>query len=316
MSLNKYMIIFLIIVLSMFFVDNIKIDTLQKAQYERVYLENVIDNALIDAANAIRLEGDQHGNLSSYGLDPMNVVNAMLDDISFSLGYHEGDLDEFKLYIPFMLVLDVDGFYIYKLDEFGTDSLIKHRLYQKEFFSYVDEQAMYGFDTEFNIKIFDKSDKRILHQFNLSDSSELSDLSRQFTFLNSQNLQKKIAMLMYDQLNHSIETAVNSHNSLASKKGVFYEFDWNVNRTEFDILRYNRAFAFLVQGLPIAGGRTFSYLKFNKLEIKEEALVYGFIKDGIRYYSKREPADLGFEVEEIFSSPLEAVKSGYFRWRE
>lgn len=153
LSLNKYMIIFLIVVLSMFFVDNIKINSLQKAQYERVYLENVIDNALLDGANAIGLEGDQHGNLSSHGMNPMNIVGAMLDNIAFSLGYHEGNLDEFKLYIPFMLVLDVDGFYIYKLDEFGADSSIKHRLYQKEYFSYMDEQAMYAFDTDFNIKI-------------------------------------------------------------------------------------------------------------------------------------------------------------------
>lgn len=316
MSLNKYVILFLIIVLSMFFVDNMKINSLQKSQYERIYLENVIDNALIDGANAIRLEGDQHGNLSSYGMNPMNVINSMLDNITFSLGYHEGNLEEFKLYIPFMLVLDVDGFYIYKLDAFGVDSLIRHRLYQKEYFSYLDEQAMYSFDTDFNIKIFDRSGKMLLHQFNLSDTDELNDLSRSFHFLKSQNLQKKMVHLMYDQLNHAIETAVNSHNSLASKKGVFFEFDWNVNKTEFDILKYNRAFAFLVQGLPIAGGRTFSYLKFNKLEIKEERLTYGFIKDGIKYYSQKNPAEFGFEVEEIFSSPLKATKSGYFKWRQ
>ena len=252
------------IVLSMFFVDNIKIDTLKKSQYERVYLENVIDNALVDGANTIRLEGNQHGNLSSYGINPMNVVNAMLDNIAFSLGYHQGNLDEFKLYIPFVLVLDVDGFYIYKLDEFGADSSIKHRLYAKEFFSYVDAQAMYAFDTDFNIKIFDKSDKRMLHQFNLSDSGKLNSLSRQFTFLNTQNLQKKIAQLMYNQLNHSIEKSVNSHSSLASKRGVFYEFDWNVNRSEFDILKYNRAFCIFGSRLTDCRRSNFLILKIQQ----------------------------------------------------
>ena len=284
-------------------------------QFQRIYLQNIIDNALLDGAYSVRYEGDQHGNLSMYGMNPMNIIHCVFDTIMFSLGYNSNDIEEFKLYIPFILILDVDGFYIYKLDNDESKGTISHRLYPKEFFSHTDSEGVYAFDADFNIKIFDKSDKSLLHYFNASDFEEVSEKKERFLFLDSSDLKKKISDLIYDQINESIQNAVNSHNSLTRKKGVFYEFDWNIDRYHFDLLKYNKAIAFMVQGLPTGRNKTFSYLEFHKLQVQEDSVYYGFTKDKIRYYTDQDPSILGFEAEEIFSNSSEASKSGYFKWK-
>lgn len=314
--MNKYIVIFLMVVLSIFFVDDMRIRGLQKEQFYEIYLENVIDNALVDAANSMSMTGDKYQEASS-GIHPYEILSKFFESISFSLGYHHEDINEFKNYIPFILLIDGDGFYIYKLDEFKEGTLkIAHRLYPKEYFSYMDEDAVYGFDTDLNIHIYDKKDASLILSLNAKESSEIVKYSDGYALLREVNLDKKIKDLMYRQLEDNINAAFHSHHSLSDKKGIFYQFEWKYDVEKFDIFRQKSGIAFLIQGLPLIGNEEFEYIAFNRFEARKKDFVYGFIKDGVRYRSKKHPKKMGYDLVEIFSSDREAAKSGYYLYRD
>lgn len=310
--MNKYIIIFLMVILSVFFIDNMRIQSLQHEQFYRIYLCNVIDNAMVDAINSVNTTGERYREISLSGINPYEILAKFFESISFSLGYHQEDITEFKNYIPFILLIDSDGFYVYKLDEFNQSGEIAHRLYPKEYFSYMDEDAMYGFDVDLNIAIYDKSDKSMILSVNAKNSQEVEQYSSDYELLRESELVKKIKWLMYRQLGDSLSEAMNSHHSLAAKKGIFYQFEWNYDLEKFDIFHQKNSMALLIQGLPMMGNTSLEYVAFNRFEVRKGHFVYGFIKDGIRYRSKRHPEEIGYELEEIFSSDREAAKSGYY----
>lgn len=314
--LNKYIIIFLIIILSIFFVDNMRIQSLQNEQFYRIYLCNVIDNAMVDAANSINVTGDRYREISVSGINPYEVLTKFFESIAFSLGYNHEDINEFKNYIPFILLMDGDGFYIYKLDEFNYSAEIAHRLYPKEYFSYMDGDAMYGFDVDFNIDIYDKSDKSLVLSVNAKNVQEVERYGEHYELLREPKLIEKMKLLMYQQLEDSLNEAMNSHHSLAAKKGIFYGFEWNYDVEKFDIFNQKNAMAILIQGLPMMGNTTFEYVAFNRFEVTRGEFVYGFIRDGIRYRSKRHPEEMGYELIEIFSNDREAARAGYYLYDE
>lgn len=311
--MNKYIIIFLLFTLSVFFVDNLRIENLQNEQFYSIYLENIIDNALIDSANKIRLSGEQHGDTFEHGIHPYDIISGFFDGIKFSLGYNNDDIQEFKIYVPFVLILDGDGFYIYKLDEIHSSNVeISHRLYPKEYFSYADEDALYGFDTNLNITIYDKSNREMIATVNALDNEERNRYESDFAFLKESKLILNMEKLMYAQINNAINTAINSHKFLAGKKGVFYDFHWDHHVEDLNLFKHKKGIALMVQGLPISGNRSYEYMRFNKFEVSDTDMIYGFIKNGIRYCSKKYPETLGYETIETFMNYEEATKSGYY----
>ncbi|MBU5672499.1 hypothetical protein [Paenibacillus brevis] len=322
MKITDWSLIFVIILLPLCVVTGWNTAQLRQARVLEIQYTTALRTAVQDAGVVLTrnyLQADEYG----YASDKQSRVNKeeALSVLRSSLGYNFGiaddsaALDAFMLYIPAIIVIDYDGYYMYELaDEMDGSNVIQssHQWMPKKPFIYEDKQ---GYSAAFTL---DDQVAVIDHQTGEQIQGKRGELPH---VLLPDLLSDPV---QFDQLRrsaivHSIEQdlsrAIESHNTVVRQLGWTYLFtmptisqeDWSNTLDEPGMLVF-------LQGIPAGVSRFNNYALGGGRVVRAKEFLAG--KDpvsGFPYASSR-ICNLPFAAEEVYVHRRNAAEAGYYEW--
>lgn len=144
MKLEHWVIIFIIIILPISIVTRAKINNKILVLKDEIRYNNVIDTAVMDGVNLIKELADASGSAKALDVTP-EIANESINQFFATMAVNfnipilntESIRNYFQAYVPAIVVVAYDGFYIYSEEE--TPSGIKPILKPKIPYAYTDE---------------------------------------------------------------------------------------------------------------------------------------------------------------------------------
>jgi len=263
------MIFFLVSVIK----TDILIGRMKAIENEKYKLQSSLTSATSDAINYLSRTG-------SYGSGSINkdeVLNKFFTSLYTSLGIISdfSAQEEIEIYIPVILLCDVDGYYVYYYDEYkGTDgnTYIERVWSEKMPYSYEDECFIYRFTLSDMVYIYDKNnildnaDNVIYIDYKEFQSNSIySDFKNNYKkciLLNEENFNLVRKGIILNTLENAMAYYTSRHNIIAATQGITYNFSFPKDKQD-EWAQYIEDVNLLVvfQGYPYGPLRDYTYNK-------------------------------------------------------
>lgn len=218
MKLTDLAIIFILFTIPFLLINKIKIDDLNYVSYKNTELNRILDTAVEDGASLLYEEGKLNKNK---GLD------AFYRSLFINMDILENkQMKEYVLnYIPVIVVVDCDGFYILSTKKFKNNNNKKEfkKIWSpKIYYSYSDNNYIYKFYLDNRLRVYKKK-----NGMNYSGSYE--DIVKKTEIENS-ILEDKIKYEtikkreIIRKLEKNINFEINNHNNYIRNLDIDYEF--------------------------------------------------------------------------------------------
>lgn len=198
MKLSHLTIIFIIIILPISIISRSKMEDYFLTLRDQVRLNNVIDAATQDAIDTLIEANNEFQSISTTG--KFDVTQKLAKEavqtffktfaINFNMPYIPGQTESyFSVYIPAIVVVAYDGFYIYSVDDTGNRNYA-YQMSPKIPYSYTDEKtgAIINFTLGNHIKMLVKTDPDNDNSWKYLEG----ELTNDFIEDSSENFQKYI----------------------------------------------------------------------------------------------------------------------------
>lgn len=329
MKIYHFALIFLIFLLSAVIKTDLSIGRLKAIENEKSELTASLSSATSDAVNYLSKTG-------SYGIETINkgeVLNTFFTSLYSSLGIISdvSAQSEIEIYIPVILLCDIDGYYVYYYDEYKSadgNTYIERTWTEKLPYTYEDEYFIYRFTLTDMVYLYDKhnimdsEEKYIEIDYKevqtSSIYSEFRKLYKNSIFLNDEiyTLIRKGAII--NKLEEVMSYYTSRHNHIASRQGITYSFTFPTGNQE-EWAEYIDDVNLLVvfQGYPYGSDRNYVYnkiasaganiVKKPRYYVEEKSWYYLAHQQGCKKIN--ESTSL---LEETFNSIEECVRLGAF----
>lgn len=238
MKLYHYVLIFVIIVLSITVITDIKTNHLNAVIKNKEQISKNLDTALDDGiASLVSVEGN---NTIIVNKDKAMQSFFLSLHSSFGVLTNKEKRDEINLYIPVIVITEENGLYVFYSDEYQEAdgfTYVSKRWSEKFPYSYEDEDFIYGFTLGDVITIHDKNG--ILDQYDHRPILEINyrDIKKDNLYENFRTLRPNSFLLdenAFEEIRKTtiiqcIETTMSyytsHHNKIAAKYGITYNFN-------------------------------------------------------------------------------------------
>ncbi|MBL0385854.1 hypothetical protein JJB07_04250 [Tumebacillus sp. ITR2] len=345
MKITNFAIIAVLLLLP-FFVFNGWHVTAQKASLNLETRYNAaITSAVQDGAKALTFNEKQefesgYGSLKKYRANKEAAVDAFLHSLYLSFDAEdEATQGTLMSYIPALMVIDFDGYYLYSPQPYSGASGLesKHVFSEKKPWVFTDtSNNTIGFTLDDTVQVFDR-----LH--NRWEDGSLDDVEKQVNREYYQNPlfgynSKELHTWATDHatfdgfrrttiigaLQTDLEQEINSYNAYAKSQGIAYTFtlptidqeQWNNTVDDIGLLAF-------IQGIPM-GDKTYNnYALGGSRIVKKDALIGVKGKDpgpmkGSQYYFRESclpKFDMtNYQRTETFTNEKDAAQKGYRPW--
>lgn len=283
-----FVAIFLIIVIR----ADITTDNLNVVTDAKTDMDYFMDQALESAVKALM---DNDAETGDEILNKNAAVDSFFSSMYASLGILSDPKaqEQFRAYVPVIVVTDYDGYYILYNDIFtGSDgySYVSHRWTEKMPYYYEDTNFIYRFTLNNDITILDKSrlldptgnNSLLSGDVNAVCSDEaFCDLraivgSNSFLF-DEQKYAEVRQTAMITRIEKDLSWYVSKHNDIASRYGITYQFTLPVtNTSEWAKAIESPGLVVIFQGMPLVEGldRTYNRIAFTGAGYRKEAVYY------------------------------------------
>lgn len=320
MKITNWAMIFVMVFSGLFWAED-----LHAAQQRAGYLIEQRYNAVIRTAaqdGATRLNENElqkyeagYDSERYFRANKERALSALLNTLYVNFGVVDDPLAQQALlqYIPAVLVIDYDGYYIYSSQETlskNGEPQIQHLWSEKKPYTLIDEQGKaIRFTLDDQVEVLD-SQRR---QWSRGRRAELA-ASQDITIL------KQVAR--FDDIRRTtivrcieddLAGVINKHNTYARQTGIKYTFtlptipdeDWDNTLADVGILVF-------LQGIPV-GEQYYNNYSFGGGRLIKRKVIYGGVdlSSGIKYYY-RESCKGSYKLEEVFTNEREAAVRGYF----
>ncbi len=321
MRLISFGLVGLIVLTGLFWVEQLAIDDLKRAQYHEQYLSTALQNAADDAVMSVKSSGD-HYDSGEYLLtiaQPQMAVDNFILSLAQSLNMtSHDDLTALASYVPYIVLIDRQGYYIYAaaLDDGAVYQYRKKLLPRIDFVHQIDDYYIF-LDGVADIRIMYRQDNQWQVQYRSArDWCNLIDNDAVKQFLSAPNYQQRCAKLKLAQLEADLNYIVNLHRGYAEERGCYYDFKFEPLEGSWTGVVERPGFMAALQGMPLSTSRHYQRLVVADYSIARQTQLYGFIDNGIKYYAPL--AELPVLVDQssaVFGSAIEAAKAGYYPYR-
>lgn len=273
MKIYHFSLLFLIFFLGLVIKTDISIGRLKKIEAERAEIKSALTSAVSDAVIYLTETG-------SYGEGTINkeeVLRTFFASLYSSLGIisDKSAQGEIEMYIPVILLCDIDGYYIYYYQEYKAsdgNTYIERTWTEKLPYSYEDDDFIYRFTLTDMVYIYDKNNilnhedkviKTDVKEFSINPiyadfkkSHGESILFKKEDFY----LIRKGAII--NKLEEDMSYFVSSHNHIARGQGITYRFSFPAGRKDgwadyMDDVNLHVVF----QGYPYGSDGNYTYNK-------------------------------------------------------
>lgn len=321
MRIYHFALLFLAFFLAVVLSTDLKIGKLKSVENEKKELTQSLDTATSDAINYLARTG-------SYGTNTVNraeVLKTFYTSLYTSMGIISDNRakEEVELYIPVILLCDMDGYYAYYYDEYKTDdgsTYSKRKWSEKMPYYYEDNYFVYRFTLSDVVTLYDVhhllgSPKDVLemdyHELQTEDSyKSFRNSHGDCIMLNKEKYQLAKTNAITNQLEKVMQYYTNKYNSIAKNNGITYNFSFP-SKEQGEWAQYiNRINLIVVfQGYPYGVDHNY---QFNKVAsagadvIKKE--VYYVEKKGWFYLAHRAGCPKLEESTTVLEETFESLK--------
>lgn len=317
MRISKICVLFILIMFPFFWINELYADEQKNARRLEFRYNIALDAAVQDAAKSLiqtNQEGDEMGYQSTKHIhvNREGAMQAFNKTLYTNFGIQDDEVAKQVLhtYIPVVLIISYDGYYVYAEDEYTSE---KGEMERKKTWSikkpyvYTDTAGnMFSFTLDEYVKIYNPISRMWLE----GDRKELKDREKLPLLEDAEAFDSIRRISIISSLQKELGTQINRYNAYLRRIGAAYTFtlptikrdDWNNTVDDVGLLAF-------MQGIPI-GSQRYNHFAFAGSRIVKKSLYYGVMKDGIKIAIK-EACGKPELVEEVFSTEKEAALSGY-----
>lgn len=324
MKITDWAVIFVLIVSPLLWAGSLHAeDTREVSRLETRYTA-ALRTAAQDAGSVLnRNELQQYE--SGYGsgkwmrADKEQALAAMLRSLYLNFGVADDPVAQQALlvYIPAIVVIDYDGYFIYAVEDTATGDgspEAGHRWRPKKPFVYADAQGnSVSFTLDRYVTAFDAG----LNQWVDGLQNELKTEVSIPLLQNDDQFEAVRRSAIVRSIEEELAEVINRHNEYAAKQGVRYTFtlpqipqeEWNNTLDDVGVVVF-------LQGLPV-GDHYYNNYALGGGRLVRSHPVLGAVDPatGLKYYYRdtcSAAAGLGYRVEEVFADERTAAANGYF----
>lgn len=312
MKITDIAILFIIITLPFAFLLRIKSDNLQNTEYRSLLLNKYLDTAVEDASDAMIVRGIN----DKIAVSREKALEAFFRTlyVNFGIAGDETAKQSLKAYIPVIVLIDYDGYWIYSMEKYTNETgetIQELRWKPKKPYVYEKNGYVYLFTLDDYVRVFDSANNRYCEgkaetlAGKLPDSDIIKDLEL------FEQVRKRTVV---ESIKEDVNAAINEHNKFAKQYGITYHFsppyisdgDWQRNIEDIGFLSF-------FQGIPIglSGERFNSYALGAARVIRKDHYYIQRDSNGLYYYH-RENCPLITEKNEVYDSREECAINGAF----
>ena len=282
MKIYHFALLFLLFFIGLVIKTDISIGKLKAVKYENKEMTSSLLTATSDAVNYL-------SKTQAYGRETINkdkVISTFFSSLYSSLGIISDKTarEEMEMYIPIILICDIDGYYVYYYDEYKSsdgNTYIERRWTEKMPYSYEDDCFIYRFTLTDTLYLYDKN-----HILNRDEAVIVCNYKEFQTGEIYEDFRKgyKDNMLLHDEayelirkesilskLEDTMAYYTSRHNFIAKSQGITYTFSFPAGRQEewgefIDDVNIMVVF----QGYPYGQDRSYMY---NKVALSAAKII-------------------------------------------
>lgn len=328
MKITDWSIIFVLIITPLLWMGSLRSGQLREVNKLEIKYTSKLRTAVQDGGSALNLNEMQYFE-SGYGsskfmrVDKEQGLEAMLKTLAINFSIEDDPISKraMMMYIPAVVVIDYDGYYVYALSE--TESIDgsmnwEHHWLPKKPYLYKDA---FGNSMSFTLD----------HCVTIINSLTGEEYNGQFEDIPS-TLKGTLPLLddlsKFEEMRritivHSIEqdlaNVIQHHNEYALKQGMSYLFtlpiiskeDWHNTLNDVGMIVF-------LQGMPLGDQYYNNYAFGGGRLVKANSIAGGKNpENGIRYQLRNDiDPPLPFPVDEVFATKADAAANGYFEWHD
>lgn len=318
MKITNLAVLFTLIFFPFFYIHMQNIEY-QRAALSAEHLYNLyLDTAVKDATHVLgtspRKDSNRYESSKQFDLVLEESMEVFRKSLTMNFGVSGDPVAEnfIMSFVPAIVVIDYDGFYIYAMDEYADENghrVLEHVWRSKMPYSYADRNGnSISFTLDDYVHVYERSSNtwydgtfdELLGETNVAilNDRDLFEWMKRQTIITS--------------VQDSLEYHINRHTQLVYNLGIKYTFTlpfidndvWTNTLTDVGMLAF-------IQGLPI-GNRQYNNFSLGGSKLLDRHPIIGTTRNGQKYYFDSRctiPSD--YIRTEIFQTEKDAAKKGY-----
>jgi hypothetical protein len=308
------------------YINNYKTNDLRLTKELEMRYNAAIDTAVIDAAKALKFNVNQDKEAQYESAKKINVnveeaIQAFWNTLYLNFEARDDSIlgGVLQRYVPAVVVIGYDGYYLYTIDKFRNDNgenEERHVLQPKKPYAYVDANGnSLSFTLDDFVTVYEKSTKT----WHYGKRDELAPECPTVPLLqNAETFDQVRRITIVNAIQNDLQYFINYHNEHAKRYGISYTFtlpyitqeEWNNSIDDVGVMAF-------IQGLPI-GKTTYNHYALGGSRLIKRSEIKGAVdkNTGVKYYFRNECRSIftstDYEILETYTNEKEAAAAGYF----
>lgn len=319
MKLTSFAVIFIIIISPFLFINVQSSKAAIEDQKLRVYYDNIIDNAIQDAA--FILSQYTHEGFSNAR---QIAADTFFDSLYYSFNSYANPSSKARIdaCVPVLVFLEKEGFYLYALNPYENSSgqaEVRHTWFSVQHYigETLSDRFIVRYTLDEDVYIYDKMDKAFLQ----GNYQEFKDKILFFNDIKTfENL--RIAAVK-NSVQKGIMLYINQYNQWASGKSLYVSLEFpSIDDSDWKRALTDEGILVFAQGFPVLSGKNYKHYALGGARVIRKAPITGYSWQELLYYCRIDCGhylntvltDPDFDRESIiyFSDDYEAARNGYF----
>lgn len=315
MKMISWAIVGVLILFPFYVVNRVDTETHRRMIITELRYDAALDTAMDDAARAllINVNEQQEAKYESgkrVRVNKEEAIDTFYRTLYMNFGIAEDPIAQGVLnrYIPAVIVIGYDGFWMYAEEEFTIatgETEIRPVWGPKKPYAYADNQG--------NSLSFTLDDYVIAYEVRSQTWREgfRSEIQSSIPLLRNSELFEQVRRsTIVNAIQSELSYRINQHNRYVSRSGFSYTFtlptiseeEWSSTVNDIGVMAF-------VQGIPV-GVKTYNNYAFGGSRVLKKPVIVGAVHDKQKVYY-RSTCAFPYPVEETFSSEKAAAQKGY-----
>lgn len=320
MRITDYSVLFVIIMFPFFWVYSLHgTDDLMVMRLEQKYNQS-IQTAVQDASQMMHQNEDpsleaSYDSVKLLKVDKDLLLDRFMQTISINFGL-ENDLpaqQAFLTYLPALVVIDYDGFYLYRstaYTDISGNEAEKHLWTEKKLYVYEDDDGnLFRFTLDDYVHVYAQGTNQWIEGYR----NELQWLTSVPLLQDAEGFENVRRQVIVSTIQDHLASAITYHNDHVLRNGNVYQFtfptipqeEWYNTIDDVGIMAF-------IQGIPV-GDQYYNNYAFGSGRLVKKDVIIGAIEEltGSKYYYKS-GCEFPYRPVERFNNAREAAASGYY----
>lgn len=317
MKITNWAIILVLILFPFFVVNRIEVKMQRMTQLTELRYDAALDASVDDAARALLINVNQqqearYDSAKRLNVNKQEAIATFYRTLYMNFGIADDPIAQGVLnrYIPAVVIVGYDGFYVYAEEEFintAGETEIRPVWGPKKPFAYADGQ---GNSLAFTLDEYVTAYEAGTRTWREGLRSEIAAGSTIPLLQDPEAFEATRRNTIVNAIQDEMAYRINAHNQLVSRISVSYTFtlpviseeEWNNTVNDIGVLAF-------VQGIPM-GNKRYNNYALGGSRVLQKPVIYGAIKEGLKVYY-RGNCPFSYPVQETFSSEKAAAHNGY-----